>query len=430
LNDAPQAASAPRTRLTLLLAFGPFALGYFLSYLFRAVNAVVAPNLVAELQIDAAQLGLLTAAYLLAFAAFQLPLGVLLDRYGPRRVQAALLACAALGALLFALGETVWTLTFARALIGLGFAGGLMAGFKAVVIWVSEARRAFANACIMSFGAMGVIVATLPTELAIQAFGWRGLFLALAGVTLAIAALIALAVPEMPGSAAAGTLRQQLAGLRSILASRVFWRLAPVLALTAGTHIAIQTLWAGPWFGDVAGLDRAGVATHLMIVAVSFLAGNLLAGFAADWFNARGVSRLTVMSGFLVGFFISQILIIWGPGQLMIPSWIVFGMSGQTAVIAYPWLSSHYGSAMAGRANTAMNLGVFACAFLAQYLMGEIIDLFTADGAAAYPEGAYQAAFGVFLAAQLAAFGWYLLGRELRPAGHASRTAESRPEQA
>ena len=413
MTEAPP-VSRGRTRIALLTTLGPFALGYFLSYLFRAVNAVVAPDLVAELGIDAAQLGLLTAAYLLAFAAFQLPLGVLLDRYGPRRVQAALLACAALGALLFALGDSVWTLTAARALIGLGFAGGLMAGFKAVVIWVSEARRAFANACIMAFGALGVIVATLPTELAIQVVGWRGVFVCLAGITLAVAALIALAVPERPGSAAAGTLGEQIDGLRSILGSRVFWRLAPVLALTAGTHIAIQTLWAGPWFSDVAGLDRAGVATHLLILAFAFLVGILLTGIVADWFNSRGVSRLTVMTGFLIAFFASQIVILWGPEALMVPGWVVFGMSGQCAIVAYPWFASHYGASMAGRANTAVNLAVFSCAFVAQYAMGEITDLFAPDAAGSYPERAYQAAFGVFLGLQLAAFGWYLLGRELQ----------------
>jgi MFS family permease len=415
LNEAPADPRVGRTRLALLLALGPFALGYFLSYLFRSVNAVVAPNLVAELDIQAAELGLLTAAYLLTFAAFQLPLGVLLDRYGPRRVQAALLTCAALGALLFALGNSVWTLTLARALIGLGFAGGLMAGFKAVVIWVSEDRRAFANACIMSFGALGAVVATLPTELAIQAIGWRGVFAVLAGLTLAAAALVALAVPERPGTGAAGTLAQQLAELRSILASRVFWRLAPALALTSGTHIAIQTLWAGPWFADVAGLGRSTVAAYLMMVAVSFLVGNLVAGYAADWFNRRGGSRLTVMSGFLVAFFVSQVAIILGPGPLMVPAWIVFGVSGQVAVVAYPWLSSHYGAAMAGRANTAMNLCVFAMAFVAQYAMGEIIGVFAPDDAGAYAPIAYQAAFGLFLALQLAAFAWYLAGREIQP---------------
>ncbi len=109
----------------------------------------------------------MTSAYLFAFAAFQLPLGVLLDRFGPRRVQAALLGCAALGSLLFALGEDLATLTAARALIGLGFAGGLMSGFKAIVLWIPEPRRPLANAWVMSFGALGILVATLPVELAV-----------------------------------------------------------------------------------------------------------------------------------------------------------------------------------------------------------------------------------------------------------------------
>jgi MFS family permease len=156
-----------------LLVLGPFALGYFLSYLFRAVNAVVAPNLVSDIGLTAGQLGLLTSAYLFAFAVFQLPLGVLLDRFGPRRVQAALLCCAAVGSLLFSTAEGATTLTAARALIGLGFAGGLMSGFKAVVLWVPEPRRALANACVMSFGALGILVATVPVEIAVQAVPCR-----------------------------------------------------------------------------------------------------------------------------------------------------------------------------------------------------------------------------------------------------------------
>jgi hypothetical protein len=212
---------APSTSGTLAaivaLVLAPFALGYFLSYLFRAVNAVVGPNLAADLGLSAAELGLLTAAYLLAFALFQLPLGVLLDRFGPRRVQAALLACAAAGSLLFALGQDILTLTFARALIGLGFAGGLMSGFKAVVLWVPEPRRALANAAIMSFGALGILVATVPTELAVQVVGWRAVFVGLAAITFGVATLIFIAVPEQGMTAAGERLAGQIASLIRIL---------------------------------------------------------------------------------------------------------------------------------------------------------------------------------------------------------------------
>ena len=182
----------PPSLALIVVALAPFGLGYFFSYLYRAVNAVVAPDLVRDVGVTASELGLLTSAYLLAFALFQLPLGILLDRFGPRRVQSALVATGGTGALLFALGDDVITLTLARAVIGIGFAGGLMASFKAVVIWVPEQRRALANACVMSLGAVGVIVASAPTEWAVREIGWRSAFLWLGLATLVVGALIRL----------------------------------------------------------------------------------------------------------------------------------------------------------------------------------------------------------------------------------------------
>ena len=188
----------------------PFAAGYFLTYMLRAVNAVVAPDLVGELGLGAAELGLLTASYLGAFALFQLPLGVLLDRYGPRRVQAALFAVAAAGCALFAIGGNAPTLTLARGMIGLGFAGGLMSAFKANVDWVPAPRRALANASVMSFGALGLLTATTPTEFAVGIIGWRAVFAVLAAVTVVVALVILAVVPERKAEPAAEKLREQV----------------------------------------------------------------------------------------------------------------------------------------------------------------------------------------------------------------------------
>jgi predicted MFS family arabinose efflux permease len=401
----------------VLLVLMPFALGYFLSTLLRSVNAVVGPRLAAELGLSAADLGLLTSAYLLAFALFQLPLGVLLDRFGPRRVQAALFACAAGGALLFAIGQDIVVLTLARGLIGLGFAGGLMSGFKAVVLWVPEPRRALANAAIMSLGAFGVLVATVPTELAAEAFGWRSLFVGFAIATFAVAALIFVAVPERHGSGAGEGLRAQIAAVAGIYRDGAFWRLAPLLATTAGSHIAIQSLWAGPWLRDVAGLEPIGVANYLMAMAVAFFIGILLTGVVADWFVRRGVDLLHVMLGFLALFFAAELAIVLQWTTLNLLTWTIFGMTGQVAVLTYPWLSSHFGPALSGRANAAVNLVLFLTAFGAQYAIGAIIDLFPTTPDGGYDPNGYQVSFGAFFVIQLAALGWYLLGRRALNAG-------------
>ena len=146
----------------MIVVFAPFVAGYYLSYLFRTINAVIAGRLVSDLQLDAAQLGLLTSVYFLTFAAVQLPLGVALDHYGPRRVQGFLLLLAASGTALFASADNVPTLLIGRALIGLGVAGGLMAGLKALVLWFPKEWLPLLNGLFIALGTTGAVTATAP----------------------------------------------------------------------------------------------------------------------------------------------------------------------------------------------------------------------------------------------------------------------------
>lgn len=416
------AAAPPLSPLRVAL-FGllPFGLGYFLSYLFRAVNAIVAPELVRELSLDASQLGLLTAAYLFAFALFQLPLGVLLDRYGPRRVQAGLLALAALGALLFSFGRSTGTLTLARAMIGLGFAGGLMSSFKAVVVFVPEARRGLASACVMSLGALGLMTSTTPMQLLMSAYGWREVFVGLAVATALVAASIFLLVPRPDTTTTPQPVAEQFATLWGIIRDPAFLRLAPLLGASAGTHIAIQTLWAGPWWRDIGQLDAIGVANNLFLMAFAFFIGILFTGYVADFFRTRGVNTLDVLLGFMIAFFTAQALIILD--LVRMPAWMLFGMLGQVAVLAFPWLSSYFGAALSGRANSAMNLFIFAIAFVAQWAIGAVIDQYPRTANGGFPVEAYRAGFGLFLAIELAGLAWYLPARRRLIAGRASGTA-------
>ena len=202
-EEASGTTSLARAVLLVLL---PFAAGYYLSYLYRSINALIAGDLVAELGLTAADLGLLTSVYFLLFAAVQLPCGVLLDRYGPRLIDSALLLVAAAGSLLFALADGVATLLVGRALIGLGVAVGLMAGLKAIVLWFPSERVALANGWYIMLGALGALSATGPAETVIQALGWRGLFTALAVASAAVALTILLVVPDRKAPAQAANL--------------------------------------------------------------------------------------------------------------------------------------------------------------------------------------------------------------------------------
>jgi len=165
-----------------LTVFFPFALGYFLSFFFRNVNAIISKDLAGEFALTPADLGFLTSMYLLAFAAFQLPLGVLLDRYGPRRVVAALLCSAAAGALVFALARDLGTLSLGRALIGLGVSAGLMGAIKAFSLWFPLSRLATLNGLYLAVGGLGSLAATAPAELVVESLGWRGMFFILSAM--------------------------------------------------------------------------------------------------------------------------------------------------------------------------------------------------------------------------------------------------------
>ena len=125
----------------ILFIFIPFSIGYFLSYLYRSTNAVLAPYLNEDLGINAEQLGLITSVYFLTFALFQLPLGILLDKYGARKVQTVLFIIASIGATTFALGNDVFQLTVGRGLIGLGVSGALMGAFKAISVWFPKEKQ-------------------------------------------------------------------------------------------------------------------------------------------------------------------------------------------------------------------------------------------------------------------------------------------------
>jgi MFS family permease len=249
-------------RSLMLRLFLPFAAGYFLSYLYRTVNAVLGPVIAGELALPDNALGLLTSTYFLAFGAAQLPLGMLLDRFGPRRVEAGLLMIAALGAAVFAFADGLTGLTLGRALIGLGVSACLMASFKAFIQWFPPERQASLTGWIMASGGLGALAAAKPLEIALGFAGWREIILALAVVTLLVAGALWYFVPDKPGQPAGAGFSEQLAGVRQIFASRHFWRYAPLGFCFTGGFMAVQGLWASRWMNVMESLDAAAVAAR------------------------------------------------------------------------------------------------------------------------------------------------------------------------
>ena len=389
-----------------LRVFLPFAIGYFFSYFLRNVNAVIAPELTRELGVSAADLGLLTSAYLLAFGAVQLPLGLALDRYGPRRVESFLLLIAATGCALFAVGTSLAELAIARALIGLGVSSCLMASYKSFSQWFGVERQPSLNAAIMAAGGLGALTASTPLAWAIPQFGWRGVFVTMAVAGLAVAAGI-FSTPDRTGSAPPESIRSQLAGLGEILTSRAFWRYAPQSTLIVGGFLALQGLWAVPWLMNFSGLERGAAAHHLLLMGSGMLIGFLAIAFGVTPLAQRGVTPLSLLQAGVGLGLLATLLIVLGVGPSE-PLWFALGVVFSVGNLAYALLQRHYDQALAGRVNTALNLAVFVGAFGMQWGFGAGVDALQASGYT--PRAAYQMSFGGLLILQVLSWFWFLGG--------------------
>ncbi|MGE5472188.1 MAG: MFS transporter [Bacteroidota bacterium] len=396
----------PDSRRLWFRLFLPFAAGYFLSYLYRTANAVIGPLLARELNLGDNALGLLTSTYFLAFGAAQLPLGMLLDRFGPRRVEAGLLLLAAAGAITFASADSLVGLATGRALIGLGVAACLMASFKAFAQWFPPERQASLTGWIMAAGGLGALAASKPLELAIDFTGWRDIVRGLAVVTLLVAASLWRWVPEREGESHGAGLSAQLAGVKAVFASRHFWRYAPMGFCFTGGFMAVQGLWASRWMAVIEGLDRAAIAARLTLISGALLAGFLFMGFFASALVRRGVKleqlyRVAMILALACFGLISSL-----PTLAVALLWPLLGICFSLSNIAYSLVAQAFPPTLSGRANTALNLLVFAGAFGLQWGIGILVGHLQVEGWSA--EAAFRAAFWSLLAAQALALAWLL----------------------
>jgi predicted MFS family arabinose efflux permease len=382
-----------------------FAAGYFLSYGLRTVNAVIAPELARDFAATASDLGLLTSAYFLAFGAFQLPLGLLLDRFGPRRVEAALLVVAAAGCALFGAASSIDGLVAGRALIGLGVSACLMASFKAFSQWFPLDRLPSLTGMIMVAGGLGALSTSVPVTVALPLIGWRGVFFLIAALNVAVAIGLIASVPDKP-AATQEPLRAQLAALAGIFRSAAYWRFAPQGCLIVGGFMAVQGLWAVPWMMTMNDLPRGAAAEVLFMMGLAMLAGFLFVALASGPLARRGVSPMQLLTAGMGTALVVELAILLDLAPPM-ALWPILGLTFSLGNLAYSQLALRFPVSLSGRLSTALNLAMFTGAFLLQWGIGIAIEALAGGSGLSRPE-AFRATFGALLAAQAASYLWFL----------------------
>ena len=392
-----------------------FAAAYVLSYAFRAINAVIAPALMEDLQLSNADLGLLTSAYFLGFASMQLPLGSWLDKYGARRTESALLLFAAVGAAIFAMSSTLTGLWIGRAMIGVGVSSCLMAPLKAYRVWYPAERQSQLGSWMLVFGTCGALTTTMPVAAIIPIISWRGVFWIMSGLILLATALLFFKLKPIETEINARQLASQrdnttgdtallTTGYSAIFASPYFRRMALLGAIHQGGFMAMQTLWAGPWMVRVLGLSLDQTSQVLFLFNFTLLLSYLVLSWWAPRyvsFNDKpGIPVLKAVSIGLAGAVIVQALMVFYVTSWSWILWVPFAILVTVTTLAQMHVSLAFPPQQAGRANSAFNLTLFIGAFSIQWGIGLLIDLFMMQGWS--QSDAMRLSWGLYVLLQLA----------------------------
>ncbi|MBN2124065.1 MAG: MFS transporter [Deltaproteobacteria bacterium] len=340
---------------------------FFLSQFYRASNAVIAPQLTRDLNLDTQALGTLSAAYFYAFALTQIPVGILLDRLGPRRLMTALSVVGVLGALVFSLADSLALGLLGRVLLGVGTACNLMGTFKLLTVWFGPLRFATLTGLVFSLGTVGNMTATTPLVLLVQGVGWRITFQGIAGINLLLTAVLFIVVRDRPGETASVSpypeevparkgLRGVFGDLGRLFRDRSYWVISLGTLVSYGVFAAFQTLWAGPFLMEVMGCSALHAGNLIFLFSLGLILGGPGLGALSDRvFRTR---KWMVLCGHVLLTFITFTLAGLSPGrglELLALLFFAFGLFRGTGFLMYPHIKELMPIEMAGAAMTGIN---------------------------------------------------------------------------
>ncbi|MBI1848417.1 MAG: MFS transporter, partial [Candidatus Rokubacteria bacterium] len=358
------------------IVWGVPAALFFLAFLNRVAPGVLAKDLMQAFHVTGTLVGLLSATYFYSYAGFMIPAGVLVDRFGVRRVVTAGGAVMALGTIAMGAAGSVPVLFAGRFVIGLGATVTFVGTLKVAADWFPPSRFGTLSALTATVGVLGALGATAPLAALVGVAGWRGAFTVLGLVTLALGALCLLAVRDRPAGAgpapAAPRLRQVLAGTRVVLANPHTW--PPFLAFFCMyAAMGDLQLWVVPYLRDVHALSTSGAALYATANSLALLVAAPLTGFLSD----RVVRRRKLPYAALT----SAQLVLWATlvatlGALPLPGFyallFAMGLVGGAFVLTWPIGREVNPPALAGVSVAVVNFGGFLGAALTQPLLAAI----------------------------------------------------------
>jgi len=407
----PEATSARqhgRGLIRVMVIMGVFLL---LVQINRTGGAVLATALADTHGLAPATIGLVTGAMFLAAAAVQLPVGLMLDRFGPRRMITSLGFLAVAGMVLFGVSSDAVSLTVARLLIGIGHGASITGVYLLVVAWAPPERVASMAASVIALaGGFGGLLSTAPLALSLERYGFTETFLALAAVSALIIVVIWLFVRDRPEGAANTRPRESfgeaLRGLVEVIGNRDLWPIFVMALCFSAPFATIGGLWAGPYLRDIHGFDPASAGVVILVMVLCLNAGTFAYGPLDRVFSSRkrivlgGVAIMTVALLLLAG-------IPDPPLLAVIALFAIFAFASPIFVTLAAHCRNFVPEHRAGRAIAVVNLLGVGFIFLLQGISGGIINALAIDGAPS--EFEYRLVFGLVATTLVVTGGLYAL---------------------
>ncbi len=398
---------AARTRRWVM--WGALAAGFFLMSFNRVTTGVLAEDLTRAFGLTATELSVLHSSFFYVYAPLQLPAGLLVDRYGPRRVSSTGIVVMSVGVCGFALSGSLVTGFLTRTLVGLGGSVVYLSILRFGANWFRANEFATVVGISIAVSGVGGLAATTPLAVLVSLVGWRAATLIAGGVGLALGASIYLVVRDTPGRAgldapagvadggeatAGGNV---LTNTRRVLSSLDAWLLGTLLFLVIGTNLTILGLWGVPYLVHVYDLSVQRASTVVLVGTLGLIVGSPLFGWLSDRLGNRLGFVLVGSVAFTLGYAI--IAAVARPPLVVVAGvfFVANFVTGATA-LAYTLVKERHPASASGVATGALNSLGYAGAAVVPAAMGLTLDAYwtgqTVAGSRIYSLAGYRLAFG------------------------------------
>jgi sugar phosphate permease len=390
---------------------------FFLSQFYRVSNAVIAPQLLNDLLIDTRELGLLSASFFYAFALTQIPIGLLLDKIGPRSMMTALSAMGIFGAVIFSWADSMTLGVTGRVLLGVGMACNLMGTYKLLTLWFSPKAFATLAGIVVALGTAGNMLATTPLVILVNQFGWRSSFQLIAVINFILTFLFYIIVRDRPPQGdsdfpvASMNTRQAFGNIQKLFKQKDFWIISFATFARYGIFAAFQALWAGPYLMEVMGYSALTTGNLILLLNVGMISGAPCWGILSDrLFNTRKWVIIAGSIAIVLTIIILAIIPLGTPLSLVSLLFFCFGFFNATGLLMYPHIKELMPLEMSGTAMTGINF--FTMIGPAVFLQGLGILMQTLHPEASRGPEAFNAAFMVCIISLLLVLVLYFFTRE------------------